>query len=266
MFEKRIFTLNLIVLNPHFYITTECIPLCQGVFWKPLTVSVIFSRIDDEKVQAKFTRDTKKEEVVGTLYISRGHLLVQRPTKERMETLGSLSAFSFSLFISSRSGVGSYAPFKRSRPAGAQREDWSESEGLYTWQTVFAVVGKKKSKLTISQLLCPINCMSRNDYCKYDVFGEESHREKRMTKSVTGCISYFFAPLAPCPAECKGTAGSRGTEEAEVIAVLPELPTDQATGATYRHYRVWSPSLLPTSTHRLTHIQLYVMFSMPTSK
>lgn len=41
----------------------------------------------------------------------------QRPTKERMETLASLSASSFSLLISSRSDVGSCGPFRRYRPA-----------------------------------------------------------------------------------------------------------------------------------------------------
>lgn len=74
--------------------------------------------------------------------------------------------------------------------------------------------------------------------------------------------SYFFEPLDPCPVECKGTVGSQGTEAAERIVILPELQTVQATGATFHHYQVQSPSLLPTSTHKITHIQfmLYVQY------
>lgn len=56
-----------------------------------------------------------------TTYSSKDHFFtITMRTRESTETLGSLSASSFSRFISSSSAVGSWFPFRRSRPATKQ--------------------------------------------------------------------------------------------------------------------------------------------------
>lgn len=53
------------------------------------------------------------------------------------------------------------------------------------------------------------------------------------------CVnSYFFEHPAPCRAECKGIAGSRGREAAARTAVLPGRRRGRATRATCRRYQV----------------------------